>query len=115
MNFQVRLDMAIDEWNSGNVSDEWLFQTLREDFVHHLGEAEAFTEMEQTVVKLIDQENEMTATEVVETLLALARRSRTSQVPSRLRILREDLTRQFSRFGAYAQGKLEELFRHYGL
>ena len=113
MSFQEQLDNAIEEWNSGDVDDEWLFQTLREDHVGRMSAEEAFAEIEQTVTKLQNQDNETTATEVVETLIALAMQSKTTEIPEKLLSSKESLVRQFSAYDEYARGKLGELLRHY--
>ena len=115
MDFQLQLEKAIEEWNSGDVDDEWLFQTLREDHVGRMTSEEAFSEIKHCVTKLRNQENENTATEVVETLIALAMQSKTTEIPENLLSAKASLVGEFSSYDEYARGKLGELFKHYGI
>lgn len=115
MRFQELLDNAITEWNSGEVDDEWLFQTLREDHVGLLSANEAFLEIPATIGKLLRQRKEMTATEVVETLIALANRSQTTEIPHSLMLVRDSLVDQFDQYSSSSKDALTSLFLYYGL
>jgi len=115
MNFDKALLRAITEWNKDPIDDEWLFEKFREQFISRMTSAEAFGAIGPTVTVLCHQTDESTAIEVLQTLIDLARRSDTTEVPSDLAAQKQAIARQFSVFGDYAQRTLEELFRHYRL
>ena len=85
MRFQEQLDSAIARWNSGDVDDEWLFQRLREDEIGRMAPEEAWVQIGESVTKLLNEENETTATELVETIIALRCRVRRKRCQRKLR------------------------------
>jgi hypothetical protein len=113
MRFQEQLDSAIARWNSGDVDDEWLFQRLREDEIGQMAPEEAWVQIGESVTKLLNEENETTATELVETIMALAMQSKTTEVPKELASSSDRLMKQFATHGEYAKDQLRRLFRHY--
>ena len=113
MNLQQQLDSAIAKWNSGEVDDEWLFQRIREDRVGQMPPEEAWAQIGETVSKLLNEENESTATELIETAIALARQSMTTEIPKEIASSRDRLEKQFSNYGDYASEQLRQLFRYY--
>lgn len=115
MDFQEKLDAVVTIWQSGEVDDEWVFQSLREDAVANLSPPEAFSEIATTLAKLRQYSGESVATEIVETVLALAKQAQTTEVPEELERGQENLRAQFSDYGEYANSKLEEVFAYYRL
>jgi hypothetical protein len=115
MNYDEQLSNAIQAWNTGDVEDEWQFQRLREACIGAMPPEVAFRSVDPTVDQLLTQDSEMTATEVMETLLALAIRSQTTEVPNRLKEALDLIDCLFARFGDYAKDKWTELKRYYGL
>ena len=105
----------ISQWSKDPIDDEWLFERFRNSAIKCMSPAEAFEAVGETVSVLVQQVDESTATEVVETLITLARHSDTAEVhPSLLKHV-SDLVEQFAPYGDYARGKLEELLRLYRL
>jgi len=115
MTFCDHLLHTIDGWNKDPIEDEWLFEKFREQFVNGMSTAEAFEAIGVTVDVLLRQSDESTATEVVQTLIALARQSDTTEIPTKLLAKKPVIVGQFSNFGDYAKNKIQELFRHYRL
>jgi hypothetical protein len=113
MNFQEQLDFAIARWNSGDVDDEWLFQRLREDQIGRMVPEEAWVHIGESVSKLLNEENESTAIEVLETIIALAIQSMTTEVPKEIASSSDRLKDQFASRGEYAKNQLAQLFRYY--
>jgi hypothetical protein len=113
MKFQEQLNSAIARWNSGDVDDEWLFQRLRDEQIGQMKPEEAWAQIGEGVTKLLNEENESTAIELIETILALAKQSKTTEVPKELALLGDHLKKQFSRSGEYAREQLRQLFRYY--
>lgn len=115
MKYREALLNTIVGWNVDPIEDEWLFEMFREKFVDVMSAAEAFELIDETIEILQLQSDESTATEVLQTVIGLARRSETTQVPNALHTQKKSLERQFSSFGDYAKNKLLELFRYYRL
>lgn len=113
MTFHDALLQAIKGWSADPIADEWLFEKFREQFVNTMSAGEAFEAISETVDELLHQSDESTAIEVVQTIIALARQSDTTEVPSQLLAQRTAITNQFSAFGDYAKNKLQELFHYY--
>jgi hypothetical protein len=113
MNFQQQLDSVIAKWNSGEVDDEWLFQRIREDQVGQMTPEEAWAQIDETVSKLLNEENESTVTELIETTIALAKQSMTTEIPKKIASSRDQLEKQFSSYGDYAAEQLRHLFKYY--
>jgi hypothetical protein len=113
MTFNDQLLLTIDGWNKDPIEDEWLFEKFREQFVNQMSTAEAFEAIGDTVAVLLRQSDESTATEVLQTLIALARQSETTEIPSKLFSQKSAIAGQFSTFGEYARNNLQELFHHY--
>lgn len=113
MSFQQYLDAAIAAWNSGEADDEWLFQRIREDQIGQMTSEEAWAQIDETVSKLLGEVNESTATELVETCIALAKKSMTTELPNVIASSRDQLAKQFSNYGDYAVEQLRQLFRYY--
>ena len=113
MTYSEALNEAISGWNENPISDEWVFEKFREDFVYTMSPSEAFDAIESTISVLLHQSDESTAIEVLETLIALARQSDTTEMPVSLRKSRDEISGMFSLFGAYANSKLTELFVFY--
>jgi hypothetical protein len=106
---------TIDGWNAEPIADEWLFEEFREKFVDVMSPAEAFEFIDVTIEILRLQNDESTATEVLQTVIGLARHSETTQVPNTLLAQKQKLEEQFANFGDYAKSKLLELLRYYRL
>jgi hypothetical protein len=113
MTFHQQLDSVIAKWNSGNVDDEWLFQRLREEQIGQMTPEEAWAQIGECVTKLLNEENESTAIELIETTIALAKRSTTTDVPKEIASSSDRLKKQFSCYGEYAKQQLMQLFRYY--
>jgi len=105
---------TVDAWNEKPL-DEWLFAEFREKFVDTMSSTKAFESIGETISLLLQQENESTAIEILNTIIALARQSDTTEIPLELLTQKFAMVNQFSTFGNYAQNRLRELFKHYRL
>lgn len=113
MSFTEQLEKAVSAWESGNVDDEWIFQKLRENSVRRLSPSEAFEEIPRVLAKVQGHAEESVATELIETVLALAKQSQTTERPCGLEESVFQLQEQFGRYGTYAKDKLQEMLRFY--
>jgi hypothetical protein len=113
MTYYDALMQAIDGWNANPIMDEWLFEKFRDECVGALSGVEAFGVIGETVELLLQQGDESTATEVLQTIIALARQSNTTEIPATLLTEKPAIIAQFAPFGEYAKNKLQELFQYY--
>ena len=110
--FEKQLKAAIDCWELGDIQDEWMFAKLQDDVIGLLEPSEAFEKIPY-VLALVENHKEDAATAIIETLLALARQSQTTEIPEGLEARRQHLSDQFALYGEYAKAKPGELFRYY--
>ena len=115
MIYHDELKATIVAWNQSPIPDEWLFERFRERAINSLSPAEAFESIGDTVTTLIQQSDESTATEIVQTLIVLARHSDTTEIHPSLQAHVADLVKQFASYGNYARNKLDELLHFYRL
>lgn len=115
MTFNDQLLHTIGEWSKNPIEDELLFVNFREQIVNRMSTVEAFEAIGETVDVLLCQADESNSIELVETLIALARRSDTTEIPPRLLSQKKVIESHFSKFGSYAKNKIKELFNHYRL
>ena len=113
MTFHDTLLQAIN--GKDPIEDEWFFEKFREQFIDTMSTVEAFEAIGETVEVLLRQSDESTSIEVLQTLIALARQSDTTEIPPKLLAQKSVIARQFSTFSDYAKNKLQELFDHYRL
>ena len=88
---------------------------FREQFVNPMSTVDAFEAIGETVEVLLSQTDESNAIEVVQTLIALARQSDTTEIPSKLLSKKMAIESQFSKFCGYAKNQMQELFYYYRL
>lgn len=74
---------------------------------------EAFESIDEMVKLLLQEEDESTATEILQTIIELAKLSETTEVSESLRKERNPISRKFGDFGEYANVKLQELLQYY--
>ena len=115
MTFNDQLLHAIGEWSKDPIEDELVFVKFREQIVNRMSTVEAFEAIGETVDVLLRQSDESNAIEVAQTLIALARRSDTTEIPARLLAQKMAIVSHFSKFGDYAKNKQQELFDYYRL
>lgn len=113
MEYKEALLQAIEGWNSKQFEDEWLFAKFREQTVCNMSTAEAFEAIDETVDLLLCEQDESTATEILQSIIGLARQSQTTELPDSLRRNRDEIQIKFSEFGDYAKNRLLELYQHY--
>jgi len=113
MTFHDALLQAIN--GKDPIEDEWFFKKFREQFIDTMSTVEAFEAIGETVEVLLRQSDESTSIEVLQTLIALARQSDTTEIPPKLLAQKSAIARQFSTCSDYAKNKLQELFDHYRL
>lgn len=115
MEFREALLNAIDGWKTDPIADEWMFEEFREKFIDATSPSEAYELIDETIHILCLESDESAAIEILQTIIGLARRSETTEIPHALLAQKEILREKFSDFGEYARNKLSELFRHYRL
>jgi hypothetical protein len=113
MEYRRALLEAIEGWNSDPIDDEWLFEKFREKTVGAMSASEAFDAIDETVDILLREKDESTATEILQTVIVLALRSQTTELPKSLLRSRGEIQIKFSKFGDYAKNKLFELYKYY--
>lgn len=115
MTYRQRLLLVIDEWNTYPITNEWLFENFRSDVIGALSTTEAFDAIDETIVILLQESDESTVTEVIESIITLAYQSETTEMPIELVKLKAAIEAKIKNFGDYANNKLQELFRYYRL
>ena len=115
MTFNDQLLRAIGEWSKDPIEDELVFVKFREQIVNRMSTVEAFEAIGETVDVLLRQTDESNSIELAETLIALARQSDTTEIPSKLLSKKMAIESQFSKFGGYSKNKIQELFHYYRL
>ena len=115
MEYYDELLKTIEKWGAEPIEDEWLFESFRQNILVTISPPEAFKLIDGTIDVLTTQTDESTAIEVVETILALARHSDTTELPSKLVEDLPRMSKQFEAYGIYAKDKLKELFSFYRL
>ncbi|WP_028313950.1 hypothetical protein [Desulfatibacillum aliphaticivorans] len=113
MNFVSELKQTITEWNKDSNEDEWLFETFRQHFVGTMSTADAFQAIDDVIEFLIGLPDESTEIEVLETIISLARQSKTTEAPTKLLEKADTIAKQFEKMGDYAHRKMNELFGYY--
>jgi len=113
MTYNEALLRAVEGWNANPIVDEWLFEKFRQQFVNTISGDEAFESIGPTVSMLLRQSDESTAIEVLQTVIALAKQSDTTEIPPLLLANRKCIADKFAVFGDYAGEKLKELFAFY--
>ena len=113
MLYRDALIEAIDYWNSDPIEDEWFFEKFRDDFIGNMSPSEAFSSINETISFLLKEEDESTACEILQTIINLAEKSQTTEVPSALIENKNLIESQFDARGEYSKFKLGELFRYY--
>jgi hypothetical protein len=113
MEYREALAQVIDGWNADPILDEWLFENFRQKIVGGMTSAEAFEAIEVTISMLLNEEDESTSTEIVQTIISLAGQSAKTEIPKGLIIHGDEILNRFRRFGDYAKNKLRELLRYY--
>ena len=115
MTFSDQLLHTIGEWSKDPIEDEWLFVKFREQIVNRMSTVEAFEAIGETVDVLLRQTEESNSIELMQTLIALARQSDTTEIPSKLLSKKMAIESQFSKFCGYAKNQMQELFYYYRL
>ena len=115
MRYRDALVQAIEYWKSDPIEDEWFFERFRLDFIGPMTASEAFSAIDETIKFLLAEDDESTACEILQTIINLARKSETTEVPSALSRDRKAIEDRFLRRGGYLHSKVQELFRYYRL
>ena len=113
MTYENDLQLAISAWRQDPIEDEWIFEKFRSDVVGGLSSADAFDAIDLTVDTLLREHDESTAIELLQTLICLARRSETTEMPTSVTGRWAELVGLVSSSGEYAKLKLKELAAHY--
>ncbi|MFO7603165.1 MAG: hypothetical protein R6X06_05035 [Gammaproteobacteria bacterium] len=111
--YREALARAVEEWKKDPIEDEWLFERFRGEQVGCMSPEEAFRAIPETLRFLLMESDESTETEILQTLIDLARKSDTTEVPRELADNKEQIEKRFLSRGDYARAKLRELFGYY--
>ena len=115
MTYLEALQNAINCWNSDPITDEWCFEKFRKEHSDKMSPHEAFQAVDDTVPFLINELDESTACEILQTILILSLKTETTELPKKLDREMESIETKFSEFGEYSRSKLSELKKHYRL
>lgn len=115
MNFFDALLEIINKWQQYPIADEWLFEDFREKFISTMSSEEAFKCISKSIEILLIQKDASTITEVLQTIISLARQSDTTEIPIGLLLNKEKLEDMISNFDEYTRNKLLELFLYFRL
>lgn len=111
--YRDALIQTVESWNSSQIEDEWVFEKFRSAFVERMTPLEAFSVLNETIEFLMYEDDESTACELLQTIINLAKKSGTTELPINLEKNKNLIERQFLLRGEYSQSKLKELFRYY--
>lgn len=106
MSYSDTLNEAIQHWNSGSIEDEWFFEKFRDLAIGKMSPSEAFCFISEIIEFLIRKDDESAACEILQTIICLARKSQTTELPNALVENREVIESQFCQRGEYSKGKL---------
>jgi len=115
MTFISQMEQIVAKWAKRQVDDEWLFQSFRKDIIGKMSTEEAYGYIDDVVGVLLQQHDEVVVNEVLETLLALARQSDTTQMPNKLESAVTQIKSMCDKYSEYTINKCSELFTHYRL
>ena len=115
MSFFEDLQCVIKEWNTDPIEDEWLFENFRAKYVNQFTSDEAFLAIGKIMDTFLKEEDESTVCEILQTIIGLASKSQTTEVPKELIENREIIDAKVSCYGDYAKNKLKELYAYYRL
>ena len=113
MSFLNDLGTVILEWKRDPIKDEWAFDHFRSQSIPRLSTHDAFELMNQVLRLLVDEKDDSTALELLQTLLTMARHSQTTEMPSGLVENMDVLKSRFSAMGEYEREKMGELLNYY--
>ena len=113
MTFSEALLEAINYWNGGPIEDEWFFENFRNEYIGRMSSEEAFLAISESLHLLVNEKNESTVCEILQTIINLANKSQTTEIPSELLDKKALLEERFQLCGEYAKAKLNELFSYY--
>jgi len=121
MNYMSELNKAIEEWSKNPIEDELLFHRFRMNIHESMSREDAFRAIDETVKMLLSQSDESNSIEILETIIALAHTSDTTEIPQGLMEMKEQVIHKINRISKignmanYARRKLKELFAYYRL
>jgi len=113
MSFLSDLYTVMLEWKKNPIKDEWVFDRFRSESIPQLSTPEAFDLMTQVLRLLIDEIDDSTALELLQTLLTMARHTQTTEMPPDFAQNMELLKSRFTGMGDYEREKVSELLRYY--
>jgi len=113
MSFLSDLKAVISEWKKDPIDDEWGFDHFRSQSIPQLSTSDAFDLMTEVLRLLTDEKDDSTALELLQTLLTMARHSRTTEMPPGFAENMEQLRSRFTDMGDYEREKVGELLRYY--
>lgn len=111
--YESELNRVVEEWQKETISDEWLFAQFRESYVSTMEPYQAFEALDITIKCLLNVEDEDALVELVQTMIDLARRSNTTEIPRLLATRKDEIEKKIKKCGNYAKDKTKEFFRHY--
>lgn len=115
MQYTEALIEAIKYWNSGLIEDEWFFENFRKKFINRMTPFEAFSSIDDTIFFLVRENDNATACEILQTIINLAHRSQTTEIPTALSDEKKSLDAKFSSGDDYLKSKYDELLKYYRL
>jgi hypothetical protein len=107
------LSAVINKWKELTIEDEWIFAGFRDKIVNSMAPEEAFRSIDGTFDILLNEDNESVAIEILETIIALIRKSNTAEIPNGVIEKLRFTSNRFTGFGSYLNEKLREVFRLY--
>ena len=115
MSYLDSLKTTINIWVNDKIEDEWLFEKFRESEIKKINSSDAFNFINDTIPILLDEKNRQIWTELFEIIICLARKSNTTEIPSKILENWESLKIISNTHSVYAQVKLKELASYYRL
>lgn len=113
MSFIESLNYTINNWMKNGNEDEWLFEKFRETEIDNLEPYEAFDFINEVIPILLNEANSDIWTELFETIISLAHKSNTTEIPNIILENWEIIKSKSELLGTYDLDKLYELANYY--
>jgi len=111
--YSENLKQVIDEWNKDPITDERIFSKFRAINISVMTASEAFHVIGITLDFLVSHSDQSTRTELLQTMIDLAKKSDTTEIPIDIAGKIDLLQSAIIDSDNYTKDKLGEFLRHY--
>jgi hypothetical protein len=113
MKLKDKYNEYIKDWETKINSDEWYLYRFREEIINNSSPEEAFLLIPEVIELMLEEKDKFLCSEMLEFLIALARQSNTTEIPSVLEAKWTVIENWIINFDKYQQNRFKELKRWY--